>query len=65
MVAQKVSDDVSYHNIDFVKLLGPAYTIKHLNKMEVAFLSGLNWDCSFTFQEYDAYYRWIAALSKK
>lgn len=65
MVAQKVSDDVSYHNIDFVKLLGPAYTIKHLNKMEVAFLSGLNWDCSFTFQEYDAYYRWIAALSEK
>jgi len=65
MVAQKVSDDVSYLNIDFVRLLGPAYTIKHLNKMEAAFLIRLNWDCSFTFQEYDAYSRWIAALSEK
>jgi len=65
MVAQKFSDDVSYLNTDFVKLLGPAYHITQLNKMEVEFLVGLNWNCSFTFQDYHAYYGWISALSKR
>lgn len=59
MVAQKFSDDESYLNNEFVKLLEPKYNIKQLNKMEVVVLTGLNWDCSFTLQEYQDYYRRI------
>ena len=62
MVAQKFNDDDRYLNIDFAKLC-PKYNIKQLNKMEVDFLVGLNWDCSFTQQEYYAYYRWITTLA--
>ena len=63
MVAQKNIDDESYLNKDFVVLLGPAYNIKQLNKMESTFLGHLNWDYSFTPQECAVYYRWIRALA--
>ena len=63
MIAQKFSDDESYPNNEFAKLLKPEYTIQQLNKMEVAFLVGLNWNCSFTPQEYRDYYRCILASS--
>jgi hypothetical protein len=56
MIAQKFCDDESYFNNEFVKLLGPKYTIKQLNKMEVVVLTGLNWNCFFTPQEYQNYY---------
>jgi len=65
MIAQKFSDDESYFNNEFVKLLGPKYTIKQLNKMEVAVLVGLNWDCFFTPQEYQDYYRCIRRYAAK
>ena len=63
MIAQKFNDDDKYLNIDFIKLC-PNYDLHQLNKMEVDFLVGLNWDCSFTRQEYDAYYKWIAEKGK-
>ena len=63
MIAQKFSNDESYPNNEFAKLLKPEYTIQQLNKMEVAFLVGLNWNCSFTPQEYRDYYRCILASS--
>ena len=61
MIAQKFSDDESYPNNEFAKLVKPEYTIKQLNKMEVTFLVGLNWNCSITPQEYQDYYRCIWA----
>jgi len=64
MVAQKFNDDEKYLNIDFTKLC-PKYDIKQLNKMEVDFLVGLNWDCSFTRQEYYAYYKWITEIVRE
>ena len=64
MIAQKFNDDESYTNTAFVKLLKSEYTIKQLNKMEVAFLVGLNWNCCFTPQEYHYYYRRIVASSQ-
>ena len=64
MIAQKFSDDESYPNNEFAKLVKPEYTIKQLNKMEVAFLVGLNWNCCFTPQEYHYYYRRIVASSQ-
>ncbi len=65
MIAQKFSHDESYPNSEIVKLLGTKYTVKRLNKMEVSILTGLNWDCSFTLQEYKdycRYLRWYATL---
>ena len=59
MIAHKFSDDESYFAIEFAKLLKPEYTIKQLNRMEVDFLNGLKWDCSFTPQEYQDYHRCI------
>ena len=63
MIAQKFSNDESYPNTEFIKLLEPDYTIKQLNQMEVEFLGRLNWNCSFTPQEYYDYYRCIVASS--
>ena len=63
LIAQKFSDDESYPNTEFIKLLEPDYTIKQLNQMEVEFLGRLNWNCSFTPQEYYDYYRCIVASS--
>ena len=63
LIAQKFSDDESYPNNEFVKLLEPDYTIKQLNKTEVEILGRLNWNCSFTPQEYYDYYRCIVASS--
>jgi len=59
MIAQKFNHDESYPNAEIVKLLKPEYTIKQLNKMEVVVLTELLWDCSFTPQEYQDYYRYI------
>lgn len=59
MIAQKFNHDESYPNAEIVKLLEPEYTIKQLNKMEVVVLTELLWDCSFTPQEYQDYYRYI------
>ena len=59
MIAQKFNHDESYSNAEIVKLLEPEYTIKQLNKMEVVVLTELLWDCSFTPQEYQDYYRYI------
>ena len=59
MIAQKFNHDESYSNAEIVKLLEPECTIKQLNKMEVVVLTELLWDCSFTPQEYQDYYRYI------
>ena len=59
MIAQKFNHDESYPNAEIVKLLEPECTIKQLNKMEVVVLTELLWDCSFTPQEYQDYYRYI------
>ena len=64
MVAQKVSDDESYFNSDFVKLLGPTYNLTQLNQTEAKFLISLNWNCSFTFSEYRRYYKWITSAAR-
>ena len=52
MVAQKMSDDESYFNSDFVKLLGPTYNLTQLNQTEAKLLISLTRNCSFTISEY-------------
>ena len=66
MIAQKFSTDESYSNYEIAKLLRAEYTLNQLNEMEVGILTKLNWDCFFTPQEYQDYYRcirWYAILS--
>ena len=63
MIAQKFNHDESYPNAEIVKLLEPECTIKQLNKMEVVVLTELLWDCSFTPQEYQPYYRYIRSYA--
>ena len=66
MIAQKFSADESYSNYEIAKLLRAEYTLNQLNEMEVEILTKLNWDCFFTPQEYQDYYRcirWYAILS--
>lgn len=64
LIAQKFDDDDSYLSRDFAKLLAPVHTGVQLNKMEVTFLVGLNWDCSFTPRELETHYSWLAEAAR-
>eukprot|EP01083_Nonionella_stella_P090960 254239_1 len=63
LLAQKVWDDESWINEHFGEF-SPVFDQQQINSMEVAFLSGMNWDCSVQRDDYTTYFAVLCSLGR-
>ena len=56
VLASKVWDDLSMINIDFCEICGAQFDLRRLNKLEVAFLAAIRFDCQIHAATYARVY---------
>ena len=64
ILAQKVWDDRSLHNVDF-SFFCPMFTLKEINHLEKKFLELIDYDVSITASLYAAYYFQLRTLCQR
>ena len=62
VLASKVWDDLSMINADFSCIMGQQFSLKQINKLEVAMLSALKFDVKVSLSTYALYYFKLRAM---